>query len=572
MTARSTRIWDWLWFLAWVVGSSAACVSAAWRIGATFDEPLYISRAMEGWRNGSHEGLLHLGTMPLPLDLCSMPIYLCERWRGTPFDLSRDIDALLPWYRLGTLVFWVLLLFYARLIGRQLAGPRGGRLAVAFLACEPSLLAHASLGATDIAETACVVALVYHFRTDRESSWLRRLAWPTFWYAAAVLAKASGLVFGPLCMVVLEGERLAREGSLQLPQWRDLRGWCRQTWNAVAPLRRDLTIIICSGLAIVFVYCGSDWKPLPSFVAWSRSLPSGAMGTAMIWLAEHLCIFSNAGEGLMRQVGHNMRGHGVYLLGASGPSYFWYYFPVALTMKLSIPLLVGTLLVAAVRSRALLNWALVTAAALLVFSLNCHVQIGIRLVLPLCALLAIGLAAAVVQAVRDVGPGWRRRLLQSSAAAGVLWTGIAAAAIWPNWLCYVNEFWGGTERGYLCLSDSNYDWGQGVPELARWRSAHPRPPLDVWYFGTDPLLERLPVRDLPLHALPIERPEDVVARVQGHYLAASTTLLYGSYAQGTQGNAMRNAADFLRGREPVARTTTFLIYDFTQPAETAQAH
>jgi hypothetical protein len=236
-------------------------------------------------------------------------------------------------------------------------------------------------------------------------------------------------------------------------------------------------------------------------------------------------------------------------------------------MKLGIPLLVAPLLLAAVQWRALLNWALVTAAALLVFSLNCHVQIGIRLVLPLCALLAIGLAAAVVQAVRDVGPGWRRRMLQSSAAVGVLWTGLAAATIWPNWLCYVNEFWGGTDRGYLCLSDSNYDWGQGVPELARWRATHPGLPLDVWYFGTDPLLERLPVRNLPLHALPIERPRDVLAEVRGHYLAASTTLLYGSYAQGAQGNAMRNAAEFLRGRQPAARTTTFLIYDFTEPPE-----
>jgi hypothetical protein len=199
------------------------------------------------------------------------------------------------------------------------------------------------------------------------------------------------------------------------------------------------------------------------------------------------------------------------------------------------------------------------------------VQIGIRLVLPLCALLAIGLAAALVRSVGDVGPGWRRGMLHSSAVAGLLWTGFTAATVWPNWLCYVNGLWGGTDRGYLCLSDSNYDWGQGVPELAEWRDAHSGVPLDVWYFGTDPLLEKLPVRRLPLHTLAIQRPEDVVAQVDDHYLAASTTLLYGSYGIGVQGSSTRNTADFLRSRHPVARTSTFLIYDFTRSAETARA-
>jgi hypothetical protein len=328
-----------------------------------------------------------------------------------------------------------------------------------------------------------------------------------------------------------------------------------------------LTIIMSVGLAIVFVYCGCDWQPEPSFVAWARSLPEGTASGVAVWFAEHLRIFSNAGEGLIRQVGHNLRGHGVYMLGDVGPSYFWYYFPVALTMKLSIPLLLGPLIVLAVNRRAVANWALVTAAALFLFSFNCHVQIGIRLVLPLCALLAIGLAAAVVQAIREAGPA-TRRLLQSTATIGVLGPAIAAIMIWPNWLCYFNEFWGGTPRGYLCLSDSNYDWGQGVPELARWQQAKSETPLDVWYFGTDPEIDRLPMRPLRLHAMPLQSADDVATVVQGRRLAVSTTLVYGSYAKGDDGKAMRAAAEYLRRQTPVDRTTTFLIYDFAEEPRT----
>jgi hypothetical protein len=87
--------------------------------------------------------------------------------------------------------------------------------------------------------------------------------------------------------------------------------------------------------------------------------------------------------------------------------------------------------------------------------------------------------------------------------------------------------------------------------------------VDVWYFGTDPALKQLPVRELPLHTLPpIAGPEDLAARVQGRYLAVSTTRLYGAY----QSEERRRQLAFLRARAPAARTTTFLIYDF--PRET----
>src|SRR5262249_11164016 len=113
---------------------------------------------------------------------------------------------------------------------------------------------------------------------------------------------------------------------------------------------------------------------------------------------------------------------------------------------------------------------------------------------------------------------------------------------------------------YLLLSDSNNDWGQGLPELARWQHQHEGTPLDVWYFGSDPRVYRLPMHVMPLHLLPIRGPEDVRAQVQGHYLAVSTTLLYGTP---TNLPGHRGAAAFLRSRTPVARTATFLIYDFT---------
>jgi hypothetical protein len=549
---RRWQIVDAAWFLACLVASSVWCLTAGHELGATFDEPLYLARGLEAWRTGSHDGLMRLGTMPLPVDCATLPVYAWELLRGVPFDVAADFDRILPVARAGTLAFWWLLLVYGWLAGRQMAGPWGGRLAVAWLAAEPNLLAHASLATTDIAISACLLPLVYHWRIGRDRTWFWRVGFVAVWFAAAVLAKASGLVFGPLCMAALEIERLARAGKLKYSGIRDL-------YHQFEPLRRDASQAMALGLVLVFLFCGCDGRPEPSFVAWAHQLPASRGADAMVWLSEHLTVFSNAGEGLIRQIKHNMRGHhGAYLLGTTYPRAVWYYFPLAMCIKLSAPLVAAPVIVAFWRRRALANWALVSAAGLLLFSFTCRVQIGIRLVLPLVVLLVVGMAAAVVVALGEMRAGRRRQIVAAIVVASVAWTVVSAQQVWPNGLCYVNEFWGGPARGYLCLSDSNFDWGQGVRELARWPRAKRLEQLDVWYFGTDPAVDRTPLRHVPLHTLPLTRPGDVPAFVQGRYVAVGTTLLYGT---ADCGPACANAIEFFRSLAPVDRTTTFLIYD-----------
>jgi len=444
--------------------------------------------------------------------------------------------------------------------------------------------------------------MVYHFRTSRDASWGRRLALPTVWFAAAILAKASGLVFGPICLLVVELERFfslrrdakrndrtedsIRESGLA-PAARDsslLRDCFHFLWGG---FRRDLLRITFSALVLVFLYCGCDWQTQRSFVSWAHQLPDGTGSRAMVWLADHLRIFSNAGEGLVRQVRHNMKGHATYLLGEVAQRAIWYYFPTVLSIKLSIPLLVLPVVVGVLRPRAILNWAFLAAIALAAFSLVCRVQIGIRLILPLVGLGVVGLAAAAVNACQmlqqgSYEPGHAGEIKQSHAArlraalswclvlllsASVVWTGAAATAVWPNGLCYANAFWGGTKSAYTLLSDSNYDWGQGLKELARWQQRHDNAPLDVWYFGTDPAIKNLPMEEVKLYTMAIRGPEDVRTRVRGHYLAVGITYLYGSlsatlHASPSELESYTQTLAFLREYQPVDRTTTFLIYDF----------
>ena len=311
------------------------------------------------------------------------------------------------------------------------------------------------------------------------------------------------------------------------------------------------------GLAAVFCFCGSERQPSPSFIAWGQQLPEGPLRSGTVWIAEHLRIFSNAGVALVRQVRHNVQGHGVFLLNQVEKRAIWYYFPLALSMKTPLPLLALPLLLGVVCRRALGNWAFLVALALLGFTLVCRVQTGIRLVLPLMTFAIIGLAAALVVGCQQLGLSRWRPLLTSSAAASAAWLVWASLSVWPQGLCYTNEIWGGTANGYLCLSDSNYDWGQGLKELSEWQKVHQEHNLQVLYYGTDTSLGRLPMCPLAVEGLQLG-PDNLPTQAQGRMLAVSTTLLYGSVSNIFP--KLQSATQALREIKPVDRTATFLIY------------
>jgi hypothetical protein len=244
-----------------------------------------------------------------------------------------------------------------------------------------------------------------------------------------------------------------------------------------------------------------------------------------------------------------------------------------LTIKLSIPMLLAPLILAGLRPRALCNWATLTAAFLLLFSVTFRVQIGIRMVLPLITLWIVGVAGAAANTVAALEQVWKKRLAVAATAGCVLWTTAAAVHVWPQGLCYTNDLWGGTDVGYYRLSDSNYDWGQGLKELVGWQEQHGINNLKLWYFGPATLIHKGPYQLEPLHEIAFHGPEEVLARLRGHYLAVSTTILYGSYFMehpkkpGPLQQSNMIVVRLLRAGRPVDRTTTFLIYDFTDVPE-----
>ena len=557
---RIATLFEYVALAAILLLSSIWCVSAARQLGATFDEPYYLYQGLAFWHHtGGNDVLLHHGALPLAQDFNALFLRIEEYRRGKLWNLPQDLPRMLPVARHGTLVFWWVLLIYAWRAGKLIGGDAGGLFAAALLACEPIMLGHASLATTDIALTACVLATVYHFIVGRNSNWKVRVGIPSIWYGLSILSKSSGLPFCAICMLATEIERLwtaQQPPVLSQSQWR--RASTKWWRDQLRPFWRDLWQAIGLALLIAIVYCGSGWHPEWSFVVWAKNLPQHSLsGRLMLWFAENLQVFDNALVALAYQAKHNTRHQASYLLGSVADS-FWYYYPVALTIKLSIfPFLIlVTLLVSS--AGALRNWALASALALFLFSLAMHLQLGIRLVLPLVAFLIVGVSAALANAVRSSGRGLKKSLLEAEILLAIAWTATAALRVWPQGICYTNLLWGGTPRGYLYLSDSNYDWGQGLPELEAWRQTHGLAPIAVWYFGKD---SRSHDPDLDIMSLQKFSLDDLfllVARRKFRYLAVSTTMLYGPYSRSSA-----NTVAALRRQKCIARTTTFLIYDLS---------
>ena len=552
---RERRV-DLLWLFAFAAASSAWCLTAAARLGATFDEPFYIKAGLETWRTGSNKPLMRSGVMTLPTDVQTLPIHLWDQFRDQPFDPVEDLHAVLPLARGMNLAFWWLLLAYAMRLGRTFGGAWGGRLAVALAACDPNLLGHAALATTDVASAACLLVLIYHYWHGLGCGWKRRVLVPGLCYGLAIQAKASGMVFGLEAMVVLGLWHLWRAGRLAAPAGSGLGGRLAHLWHAGYPLRKDLACIAFVGFACVFLYTGSDWRAEPSFVRWAQALPAGGLKSVMVPLSENLTIFTNAGEGILFQIKHNIGGHGTFLLGEWYDRATWRYFPVALSMK--VPLTVIALLAAVllVHPRRLLTPPAAVALLLFALSPTCRVQIGVRFMFPAIVLAYVAVAAAVARGWTAPGsrfvPRWYVAVLLAAAAA-------TSAGVWPHGLSYFNRAWGGPAACPELLHDSNCDWGQGLPELRTWMEANGESSVAVWYYGNDPAVNREPFFRAFLSHLHHGGDPARIRWVCGDrkLLAVSAGCLHGHDDATAEHRA---ALAWVRTQTPVARTTYFAIY------------
>jgi hypothetical protein len=240
-----------------------------------------------------------------------------------------------------------------------------------------------------------------------------------------------------------------------------------------------------------------------------------------------------------------------FLLGHNYPHGVWWYFPVALSIKLTLGML-GLLALLAIalalgRPRHLVREVLymaVPALAYLALAMRSGLNIGVRHVLPVFPFLILLVSGAAWALIR------RDRRWQWPVGALLLAHAVSSLAAYPDYLAYSNVLWGGPGNTYKYLSDSNVDWGQQLISVKRFLDREPPEPCWFVYF-MDPIVRPaqygIPCRPMPtMDTAWLGMPTDVPTHVTGRVLVS--------------------AGDWSGGEWPDARLNPYLGFHSLRPA------
>lgn len=246
------------------------------------------------------------------------------------------------------------------------------------------------------------------------------------------------------------------------------------------------------------------------------------------------------------------KGLGVYLLGRLSETGWWYYYPLALPLKLPVPLFMLLAAAAAALWRGeLARRPLLLAClggpvlVLVVVALFTRVELGVRYLLFL--LPPLYLAAAHLAS----GRLWTRPM-QAFLAVCLVWYCASSLLSRPHYIAYFSELAGGSGSGHRLLADSNLDWGQDLVRLERFMRRRGIDSVALSHFGpVDPSVYG--IRWEPLTREPTRLP--VVVSVN-HLL-------------GIHPYRLAPPVERFRGREPLEKIgpALWLFEDRAPPAE-----
>jgi tetratricopeptide (TPR) repeat protein len=407
-------------------------------------------------------------------------------YRNGPSDGGRySANTIIFRARMFVMPFVLLLALLTFLAGREMFGAAAGLVAMTLVAFEPTLLAHGPFVTTDSTVTCMFLASIYSLYRWVKAPSLPRLLAVGLACGLALAAKHSAIILFPMMLVLLAGELVGRWLSLR----RSLTGsalWQRCGLHAVK-LFGGLVAISIFAVLILWAFYGFHYAARPSGLHLDSDIASAAHGLSpwmaqgIVFSANHrllpesylfgLCDVINVGNGSSTFIFGRIYAHGV-----------WYYFPVALAIKLTLGMM-GLLAIAVAAffsgrfRRAREVFFLVAPAAIyLAIAIASPLDIAIRHILPVFPFLILLAAGGACAMARK-----SKRWLYAVAALVTLHC-LSSLMAYPNYLAYANEAWGGPSQTHRYLTDANTDWGQQLIAVKAYVDEHQI--HDCWFAYT----------------------------------------------------------------------------------------
>ncbi len=529
------------------------------RKSAAFDEEYHVAAGYAYLKTGdfrmslSHPPLINaLSAIPLLFrDDVNLPLDHPSWAESDYFNFAdvflwqaqTDPQSILEWARWPVIALGTILAAALFWWARQTAGAWAGWIALILAVFDPNLLANSRLVTTDLGLTLFLFLTIWRLWHWLESPSRKNLVLTGILAGLTMASKFTGLLVWPMI------------GLIALI-WRLEIGDRRSRQNLQSLISNLFIMFLISFLALWAVY-RFDVGPYPGT---NLPLPASFYPYSL-W---------DTFVGIERQP------KTAFLLGQTSPRGWWYYFPVALAVKTSLPLLILTGWGAAVflhkkgwRYAAIL-W--LPPLLFLALAMTGRITIGYRHILPVVPFL-IMLAAQTGRSNWVTGnwvigksrPITSYPITQLLITALLLWHAAGALRLFPHQEAFFNELAGGPEGGGRILADSNVDWGQDLILLRELLAERGIENVYLGYFGTAvPEAYNIPYKPIPGFLRQTAGPEinayNPYTPPPGWYAVSQTSLQLGLLEQNVDMYA------FFREMEPAARAGYSInLYKVTYP-------
>lgn len=425
----------------------ARIISTYTGLSLTTDETFHLACGIEYLSNHS---FTDLENPPIARALQALGPYLLLRARPVARSDIREAGlfiiveaggfkrAIVP-ARSGTLIFFLLACLVVGFWAGRSFGKPIAVLAVALYTLLPTTLADAGLDTTDMALGASVgAAFLAAILWAEKPTWQRALLLGAC-AALAVLSKFTAVGYVPLSIVLA----LACYWAVRRPSRQEL-------WHMAG--QRAVTLLLAGATTALLIWAayGFSFGEMRLIQGRIFSLPAPEFFEGVQWAWAHV-----------------RAGHSSFLLGKTGDSGWWYYYPVALAVKTPIAFLImsaiGIYVCLRRRAQPVYLFPLALCAAILLPAMCGSIDIGIRHIEPIYLGLSVIAALGLAQVLRAIHP---EIVAGAMAAALLAWMTVSVAVYHPDYLAYFNGFAGAHPENVLV--DSNYDWGQEMIYLAKY--------------------------------------------------------------------------------------------------------
>jgi hypothetical protein len=581
-------------------------VSASRQKGPAFDETDHLAAGYNAWLNhdfsldpGNGDFVRRWATVPLLFSKPAFPSLSDPNWRKAQsfgvgykllFELGNDPAAILLQCRCMVALLGVVLGALVFACSRRLFGDLGGIISLTLFVFCPHMLAYGALVTTDLAFALALLASTWFvWRLLHRVTWVG-LVGSLLAFSLLLISKTSAVLIAPIAVVLIAVRLFSRRPWL----------WRLGKERLMASRRQQISVL--AGLVLIHLVVGwaTIWAafdfrysgradPVDSDLVFKRLLTTdtpvqGPLASTFDFCRRnHLLpegyLFGAEDLAISERRSSFMDGH--WNVGGSVwffPYAAWAKTPTALFFLLPFGLAggwrarngkavqgpSGVALAVSTSSRPRASRgakAEVSAKADRVLHSS---KRATEEAIPFIALFVVYAAAAMWQNLNigfrhilslypvlyilagSVALWWPLSRLWARAVTLLLvgWFAVDSLSVRPDYLAYFNGFVGGPAQGYQHLVDSSLDWGQDLPALKRWLTAH-NPgdvePVFLSYFGTASP-EYYGIKSERLLAFPEWRHRQVFACTPGYY-AISATMFQNLYTEafGPWNRAYENA-------------------------------